>query len=194
MKVTAAVAEKITIKLVSSGVITETDAELYRYGIENGIMVTGNLLVSLLFGLITGKSGNILVFLFFYGTLRSYSGGIHCKGKAACFLLSILILFIPAYLGDVAAGIPLMAVIICGIVAVAVILVLSPVESINKPLDEEERKYYRRISRCITEWQVCVLVTLYCLDMLNYFWAGYSSLLLVAVFLITGKIVTKHYL
>lgn len=194
MKVTAAVAEKITVKLISSGVIAETDAELYRYGIENGILVAGNLLASLTFGLITGKLGNILVFLFFYGTLRSYSGGIHCKGKAECFLLSILILFIPAYLGDVAVGIPLMVVIISGIAALAVILVLSPVESINKPLDEEERKYYGRISRCIAEWQVCVLVTLYCLDMLDYFFAGYSSLLLVAVLLIIGKIVTKHYL
>ena len=188
MKVETAVAEKITIKLVNSGVISEIDTELYKYGIENGIIITGNLLASFLFGLITGRLGNILVFLFFYGTLRSYSGGLHCKGRKECFLLSIIILFIPAYLGDMAINIPLMPVIICGVVAVTMILGLSPVESVNKPLDEEERKYYKRISRCIAEWQICVLVMFYCLDMLNYFYAGYSSLLLVAIFLIIGKI------
>ena len=91
MKVTAAVAEKITITLVSRGIIPEDDAGLYRYGIENGVAVAGNLLASFLFGLITGRLGNILVFLLFYGSLRSFSGGIQCKSRAGCFAASILI-------------------------------------------------------------------------------------------------------
>ncbi len=74
-----------------------------------------------------------------------------------------------------------------------VILALSPVESANKPLDDEDFAYYRRISRCIAGWQACTLVTLYCLDRLDYFYAGYSSLILVAVFLIAGKIPAKYY-
>lgn len=65
MKVTAALAEKITVTLVSRGIIPEGDAGLHRYGIENGITVAGNLLASLIFGLITGRLGNVLVFLFF---------------------------------------------------------------------------------------------------------------------------------
>ena len=44
-----------------------------------------------------------------------------------------------------------------------------------------------------TGWQACTLVTLYCLDRLDYFYAGYSSLVLVAVFLIAGKIPAKYY-
>lgn len=74
-----------------------------------------------------------------------------------------------------------------------VILVLSPVESVNKPLNDEDFAYYRRISRCIAGWQASTLVTLYCLDWLDYFYAGYSSLVLVAVFLIAGKISAKYY-
>lgn len=192
MKVTAALAEKITVTLVSRGIIPEGDAGLHRYGIENGIMVAGNLLASLIFGLITGRLGNILVFLFFYGALRSFSGGIHCKNRTGCFTASILILFIPAYLCDWAVKIPFVAVIIGGITAMVVILALSPVDSINKPLDNEDWDYCRRMSRCIAGWQVCTLVTLYCIDRLDYFYAGYSSLVLVAVFLIVGKLTTKH--
>lgn len=67
MKVAATVAEKITVTLISRDIIPESDAGLYRYGIENGITVAGNLLASLIFGLVTGRLGNILVFLFFYG-------------------------------------------------------------------------------------------------------------------------------
>ncbi len=192
MKVTAALAEKITVTLVSRGIIPEGDAGLHRYGIENGIMVAGNLLASLVFGLVTGRLGNILVFLFFYGALRSFSGGIHCKNRMGCFIASILILFIPAYLCDWTVKIPFVAVIVGGITAAVVILVLSPVESVNKPLDNEDWDYCRRMSRCIAGWQVCTLVTLYCIDRLDYFYAGYSSLVLVAVFLIAGKI-TKFY-
>lgn len=107
--------------------------------------------------------------------------------------MSLLILFIPAYLCDWAVKLPFEAVVIGGIIATVVILALSPVESINKPLDEEEWEYYRRMSRCIAGWQVCTLVTLYCMDRLDYFYAGYSSLILVAAFLIAGKMTTKFY-
>ena len=138
MRVTAAVAEKITVTLAGRGIIPEDDAGLYRYGIENGMAVVGNILASLLFGLVTGRLGNILFFLFFYGSLRSFSGGIHCKSRTGCFTASILILFIPAYLCDWAAGLPLVAVIIGGLTAMAVILALSPVESVNKPLSDED--------------------------------------------------------
>ena len=192
MRVTAAVAEKITVTLAGRGIIPEDDAGLYRYGIENGMAVVGNILASLLFGLVTGRLGNILFFLFFYGSLRSFSGGIHCKSRTGCFTASILILFIPAYLCDWAAGLPLVAVIIGGLTAMAVILALSPVESVNKPLSDEDFGYYRRMSHCIAGWQSCTLVTLYCLDRLDYFYAGYGSLILVAVFLIAGKISEKY--
>lgn len=193
MKVAATMAEKITVTLVGRDIIPESDAGLYRYGIENGITVAGNLLASLIFGLVTGRLGNILVFLFFYGTLRSFSGGIHCKGRTGCFIASILVLFIPAYLCDWAVKIPFVAVVIGGITAAVVILALSPMESINKPLDDGEWEYCRRMSRCIAGWQVCTLVTLYCMDRLDYFYAGYSGLVLVAVFLIAGKMATKFY-
>ncbi len=193
MKVTAEVSEKITVMLAGRNIIPEEDAGLYRYGIENGVAVAGNLLASVLFGLVTGRLGNILVFLFFYGSLRSFSGGMHCKSRTGCFIASILVLFIPAYMCDWAVSFPLAAVIIGGLIAVVVILALSPVESVNKPLNDEDFAYYRRISRCIAEWQVCTLVTLYCLDWLDYFYAGYSSLVLVAVFLIAGKISAKYY-
>lgn len=126
--------EKITVTLVCRGIISESDVELYSYGIENGITVAGNVMASLIFGLVTERLGNILVFLFLYGMLRSFCGGIHCKSKTRCFIASILILFIPAYLCDWAVKLPFEVVIISGIVAAVVILALSHVESINKSL------------------------------------------------------------
>ena len=91
--------------------------------------------------------------------------------------------------------------IIIGIMAVVAILILSPVESINKPLDDEERRFYGRVSHCIVALQVCILALqvcilafLFCLGKKEYFYAGYSSLILVAVFMVIGEILTKRYI
>lgn len=159
-------------------------------------------MASVIFGIITRRLGDVLVFLFFYGTLRSFSGGVHCKSKAGCFCLSMAILLIPIYTSEWIMGIVNTPVlIIIGIMAVVAILILSPVESINKPLDDEERRFYGRVSHCIVALQVCILALqvcilafLFCLGKKEYFYAGYSSLILVAVFMVIGEILTKRYI
>ena len=68
-------AKKINEILIQKEIVQKEDAELYQYGIENGIVVAGNLLASGIFGIVTGRPGLVLVFLLFYASLRSYSGG-----------------------------------------------------------------------------------------------------------------------
>lgn len=188
-------AEKISKEMVDKGIVPKEDAELYQYGIENGITVAGNLLASVLFGILTERLGVVLFFLLFYSTLRSYSGGVHCKSKLGCFILSLLILFVPVFSYEWVMEVIMFPILIAlGVIAIVVILILSPVESINKPLEDEERKYYKRISHCIAALQGCVLAFLYCIDLYEYFYAGYCSVILVAIFMILGKISTKHYI
>ena len=188
-------AKKINEILIQKGIVQKEDAELYQYGIENGIVVAGNLLASGIFGIVTGRPGLVLVFLLFYASLRSYSGGSHCKSRIGCFLISMAILSIPVYTHEfVMKIVPATVILMIGIAAVVVILILSPVESINKPLDDEEKKYYARVTHCIVALQVCVLIILFCLGVKDYFYAGYSSIVLVAVFMVMGKVIMKRYI
>ena len=188
-------AKKINEILIQKGIMQKEDAELYQYGIENGIVVAGNLLASGIFGIVTGRPGLVLVFLLFYASLRSYSGGSHCKSRIGCFLISMAILSIPVYTHEfVMNNVPATVILMIGIAAVVVILILSPVESINKPLDDEEKKYYARVTHCIVALQVCVLIILFCLGVKDYFYAGYSSIVLVAVFMVMGKVIMKRYI
>lgn len=188
-------AKKINEILIQKGIVQKEEAELYRYGIENGIVVAGNLLASGIFGIVTGRPGLVLVFLLFYASLRSYSGGSHCKSRIGCFLISMAILSIPVYTHEfVMNNVPATVILMIGIAAVVVILILSPVESINKPLDDEEKKYYARVTHCIVALQVCVLIILFCLGVKDYFYAGYSSIVLVAVFMVMGKVIMKRYI
>ena len=188
-------AKKINEILIQKGIVQKEDAELYQYGIENGIIVAGNLLASGIFGIVTGRPGLVLVFLLFYASLRSYSGGSHCKSRIGWFLISMAILSIPVYTHEfVMNNVPATVILMIGIAAVVVILILSPVESINKPLDDEEKKYYARVTHCIVALQVCVLIILFCLGVKDYFYAGYSSIVLVAVFMVMGKVIMKRYI
>ncbi len=188
-------AKKINEILIQKEIVQKEDAELYQYGIENGIVVAGNLLASGIFGIVTGRPGLVLVFLLFYASLRSYSGGSHCKSRIGCFLISMAILSIPVYTHEfVMNNVPATVILMIGIAAVVVILILSPVESINKPLDDEEKKYYARVTHCIVALQVCVLIILFCLGVKDYFYAGYSSIVLVAVFMVMGKVIMKRYI
>lgn len=188
-------AKKINEILIQKGIVQKEDAERYQYGIENGIVVAGNLLASGIFGIVTGRPGLVLVFLLFYASLRSYSGGSHCKSRIGCFLISMAILSIPVYTHEfVMNNVPATVILMIGIAAVVVILILSPVESINKPLDDEEKKYYARVTHCIVALQVCVLIILFCLGVKDYFYAGYSSIVLVAVFMVMGKVIMKRYI
>ena len=57
------------------------------------------------------------------------------------------ILFIPVYTYEpVMKNVPNAVILLIGVLAVVIIIVRAPVESINKPLDEEERKYYARVT------------------------------------------------
>lgn len=60
-------AKKINEILIQKEIVQKEDAELYQYGIENGIVVAGNLLASGIFGIVTGRPGLVLVFLLFMG-------------------------------------------------------------------------------------------------------------------------------
>ena len=176
-------AKKINEILIQKGIVQKEDAELYRYGIENGIVVAGNLLASGIFGIVTGRPGLVLVFLLFYASLRSYSGGSHCKSRIGCFLISMAILFIPVYTYEpVMKNVPNALILLIGVLAVVIIIVLAP-----------ERRYYARVTHCITALQVCVLIILFCLDLQDYFYAGYVSIVLIAVFMVMGKIAVKRY-
>lgn len=187
-------AEKISNVLVKKGVVQKEDAGLYRYGVENGMVMAGNLLTSVVVGMVTGRLGIVTVFLLFYATLRSYSGGIHCKSRWLCYLCSVLVLFLPIYsYGIIMEILPATLRMLVLVAAFLVIFVLSPVESPKKRLDEEERRFFMRISHCVAGIQICILIFLYCMEAYRYFCAGYTSVFLTALFMVLGKICAKYY-
>lgn len=186
--------EKLCGRMVEKGIVKKEDAALYSYGMTNGIIMLGNLLTAVLIGILTGRLEIILVFLLFYASLRTYSGGYHLESKFGCYLCSSLILLIPVYSYRwVSEYVPLAVLALVGVAAIASIVILSPVESIHKKLEPAEVQFYRRVSHCIVSIQACIVVGVFCMKLYMFSYAGYVSILLVAFFMVIGRISTKRY-
>lgn len=183
------VAGKITRGMIDNEIIPVEDKAIYQYGLYHAMVVSVNVGTSFIIGMITGKLVEVSTFLLFYSILRTYSGGFHFNNKYLCYIFSNIILCIPIFTMD------LVEQVISGnnrliilTIAVAVILILSPIDSSKKRLDDAERVHHGVIAKTLLGIEVCFIITLYSLKMYNLVYAGYSAIIMISVFMILGFI------
>lgn len=187
MELLTRLAGKIGNDLVHSSVIKEEDAEIYIYGINQILVSVLNVSSALIIGLIFGVFFEIAVFMAAYIPLRSFAGGYHAKTPLRCYIFSVIMLIVVSigmkylYMAEWVYYVVLAA-------AASVVLILSPVEDRNKPLDETEHKVYKRRTILImtAELVIALLLKLAILDAL--FVAIAYSFIALGLMLITGKI------
>lgn len=183
---------KIGDDLVRSGVVKEEDAEVYIYGINQILAYVLNASSSLIIGLIFGVTFEIVIFMAAYIPLRSFAGGYHAKTPLRCYIFSVIMLIV------VSIGLKYLsvsewvyyAVLLASVLGV---LVLSPVEDRNKPLDEMEHKVYKKRTVFIAaaELAVCFVFKLVRLD--NLFLAMVYSFAVLSFMLIAGKVKNQFF-
>ena len=142
-----ALATRITEALCASSTIEESDKELYQYGFFLLLSHIFFLLLTALVGVWFQVPVESILFYIMFSLVRSYAGGIHAKTESVCILLTSFAIFISI------AGMYLMKVVESiftplGMLLVGVtsILALCPLDTQEKPLSNEERKYYRQAS------------------------------------------------
>lgn len=153
------IAERITQRLIASSVIEEGDRELYSYGFFLLVTKLFFFLVAAAAGVLTDAAFESILFYAVFMFLRSYAGGIHAKTEAACTVLTTLVLIASVlaiqYL-QMHTGRALPALML-GIGSLC-IYVYSPLDTSEKPLDAQEKKWYRTI--CMVALSVCVIASL----------------------------------
>lgn len=147
-------ADKLTSILISGGRITKEEKELYQYGFFL-------LLSKITYGILTiiiGMSFNVLwegiLFFILFSILREYAGGIHAPTEIICNIMSaiaILVALLTIRIMETCGCIQvaIVSLLFCG----ALICGLSPLDTEVKPLDTEEKRYYKKIS--------CSIIILY---------------------------------
>lgn len=76
--------------------------------------------------------------------LRRYSGGVHCKTAEICLLVSFLMYLLAIFGYEFVSFIPNMVYGISTVLSSVIVLIFSPVEDKNRPLDETEKVLYRQ--------------------------------------------------
>lgn len=179
----------ITEALYKSQVIAEEDKELYTYGFF--VLLSKGLffLISAFYGWMLGVLWESIVFYIMFSTLRSYAGGFHASKESICtccttasLFLSSLCIWYMERIGNTV--IPFGILVVCG----AVVYLLAPLDSEDKPLTRAEMVLYRQKTRSIDIAIVIISIVGLCLHLPAILHAASISMALECVLLVLGKV------
>lgn len=184
-------ANRVTDFLIDKKVIDDNDREIYQYGFEQFFTTVLNIATMLLLGVIFGKIYQSIVLTLSFMALRTYSGGYHASTPLRCYILTVI--SISAALSTmkfvaINRFVCLGLLILSGIV----ILLLSPVDTKNKPLDEIEKVIYRKKTILVWSIETCAALVFIVLDITEIHIAIVLAQTIISVALILGKVQNKN--
>ena len=133
----------IVSQLIKSGVICEEDREVYEYAAYSVMLQALPLVLTLIISVPLGKCMQGICFIFPFMVLRKYSGGLHLKSAVACTIISFCVLVIGVHLTGILY--PGTVLNIMFGTAICTLVILSPIDSENRRLDDDEKVNCKKI-------------------------------------------------
>lgn len=137
--------ERLTRYVIKAGAVPEELYAVYQYGFQIGLEMLCCFVTCLAIAIYLHMIPEFIVFTSIFILLRTYAGGVHLNSFFACFLCSVTVqtavmAFSCIYKLPIAAA--WSVILICG----ALIARLSPVESQNWKLDDDEKRHCRKVT------------------------------------------------
>lgn len=190
--------DKITNNIVewmlNNQIIEENKSVICRWGISHILDTLFNIITFLFIGLLFKMPIETVVFTIGYIPLRIYSGGYHAKTPFRCWCVSNMLLVISLLIVQNAEKY-FNVFCILSLISVAILIILMPVEDLHKPLDQNERKKYKKYGIMILAVEVCASVVLFLMCcsrisiVLSSIWILLSAMLLLGI--IKNKLIRK---
>jgi len=140
------IADSIAVLFLKKNIINEDELPVYQYGMQVLICNIAGMLTVLIVG----------IFITIYATLRIYTGGYHARTPLVCNIV-----FLGTYLVTVmleALKVNNSVVWIMYLLSCLIILRFSPIENVNKELDEKDKEIYRNKSLIISTLLLMILL------------------------------------
>lgn len=186
----ASLAEKITSKLVEYGSVEKDEYEEYVYAVTMIMTIIVTDVTTMAIGLLMGMFWECVGFCFIYKFLRKYCGGFHFSTSLRCYLSTCVMcpvaLLMIKYCSD---NLWLLSSIL--LLSAIVLLILSPVEAVNKPLDEKEQKVFGIVARILVLLSAVCYTIFAILRFFNAVKVMAISIAFVALFAIIGNVHLK---
>ncbi len=149
--------EKFAGKLVSAGIISEADTDVYVYGFFQAVMLLLNVVTTLLLGIIFQLLIPCILLNLAYIPIRINAGGHHANSPFKCYIHSTIMI---AVLLSVIKWVPIHPAVSIALLVISsvVIWIFAPVETENNPLDEVEQHIYRKRTRIILIIEIVIIL------------------------------------
>lgn len=165
----------------------EEKKEIVAYGIARGKNIFIGLSVTLLLGLSLGIFYQSIEFLIVFYALRRYAGGYHADSIRRCYFISFLaVLFSLCCIKYVECS--LIFCFFLQTICLLILLVVSPVETENRKLEDFERIKYKRKTRVNAIVLYILNGVFYCIGNFNAVFPIVIAYFLATVLLIAGSI------
>lgn len=148
-------ADNIVKWMLNNQIIEENKAVICRWGISHILDTVFNIVTFLIIGFLFKMPIETIIFTLGYIPLRIYAGGYHAKTPFRCWCLSNIILAVSLVIVQnvekcyIAFG-------ILSLIAIVVLIVFMPVEDLHKPLDQNDRKKYKKRGVSILAIEICI--------------------------------------
>lgn len=148
-------ADNIVKWMLNNQIIEENKAVICRWGISHILDTVFNIVTFLIIGFLFKMPIETIIFTLGYIPLRIYAGGYHAKTPFRCWCLSNIILAVSLVIVQnvekcyIAFG-------ILSLIAIVVLIVFMPVEDLHKPLDQNDRKKYKKRGVAILTIEICI--------------------------------------
>lgn len=140
--------DRITYGLVEDESIDAADVEAYKFGLEVTILKAIHFVSYIAIALCMKKFFEfIIIFALFY-VFRRNTGGFHAQTRIGCYLFSCAVIFLSLLVTELSFAWWGMAVV--SVLDLIVLLILSPVQHINRKLDAEDIACFRRRLKIIS--------------------------------------------
>lgn len=150
------IADSITVLFLKKNIINEDELPVYQYGMQVLICNIAGMLTVLIVGILISRLVESIIFITIYATLRIYTGGYHARTPLVCNIV-----FLGTYLVTVmleALKVNNSVVWIMYLLSCLIILRFSPIENVNKELDEKDKEIYRNKSLIISTLLLMILL------------------------------------
>lgn len=172
--------------------ITDDEQDLYQYGFFILLSQILYLIITSILGILFGTVIESIIFYIAFQFIRRYAGGYHASTETRCEIMSTLSILASIVVIRLSITYDFQfALLILSAVSAVCIAALCPLDTPEKPLSENEFKYFRKISWSILSVIFLVVIISYFVHMkwLQIFFAPCClSLILESLLLTAGKL------
>ena len=177
--------EKAVNCLMKENTASPEDVEIYRFGVEVTFLKIMHLFSDFLIAVCMKKVPEFLIIFGIFCAFRRNTGGYHAKTRVGCYVFSCLA--VAAALAATEAEVSLLYICMISLCEVVILILISPVENENRPLDEEEISCFKKRLYILTAIYFTALIITIKMGYFQLLWLFTIGLSLTTILTLLGK-------